>query len=285
MTNLFIIDFTEVSPTIVDFLPIRWYGLFFAISFFLGFKIVAKMYKKDGFSDEALDKLLYYVMAGTIVGARLGHVFFYGPYWDEFDASGRLISEGYFSHPFSIVKIWEGGLASHGAAIGILIAVYFYAKKITKKSMLYTLDQVVIVVALAAVFIRLGNLINQEIVGSITDVPWAFYFKDYYDIDPLKGEKIFQPRHPAQLYEAITYFFSFLILYYLYLKTSFKNKQGFIFGLFLVLIFTARLIIENYKEVQESWENNYLLHQGQMLSIPFIVVGVFFMIRAIIKNR
>ncbi len=285
MTNLFIVDFTQVSPTIIDFLPVRWYGLFFAISFFLGFKIVSKMYKKDGFSDEAMDKLLYYVMAGTIIGARLGHVFFYGPYWDEFDASGRLIIEGYFSHPLSIFKIWEGGLASHGAAIGILIAVYFYSKKVTKKSMLFTLDQVVIVVALASFFIRIGNLLNQEIVGSITNVSWAFYFKDYYDIDATTGEKVFQPRHPAQLYEAIAYLISFITLYYLYLKTIFKNKQGFIFGLFLVLIFTARLIIENFKEVQESWENNYALHQGQMLSIPFILVGIIFMIRAIIQKK
>jgi prolipoprotein diacylglyceryl transferase len=194
---------------------------------------------------------------GTVIGARLGHCLFYNP-------------EYYLSNPIEIFKVWEGGLASHGAAIGILTAIYLFAKKKKNYPMLWTLDRIVIVVALAGTFIRLGNLFNSEIIGTPTEVSWAFVFTAVDDI----------PRHPAQLYESIAYFIIFLILLFIYYKGIEKNKNGLLFGLFLLLVFTFRFFVEFLKENQSGFEESLVLNMGQLLSIPFVIVGIVFIIKS-----
>lgn len=250
--------FWNVSPEIVKLGPIslRWYGLLFASGFVLGYLILTKIYKLEKKPQADLEQLSIYVILGTVIGARLGHCLFYDPVY-------------YLANPFEMLKVWEGGLASHGAAIGIIIAIYLLIKKQKDKTMLWILDRVVIVVALAAVLIRLGNLFNSEIIGKATDVPWAFIFARVDNV----------PRHPAQLYEAIFYLISFIILYFVYYKTQKKSKQGYIFGLFLVLIFGFRFFVEFLKVEQSPFEKGMVLDMGQLLSIPFVIGGLYFMYR------
>jgi len=253
----------DIDPEIFRLGPIavRWYGLLFALGFLLGYYLVEKMFKKDGIQLEWLDKLFLYTMIATVVGARLGHVFFYG--W-----------EFYSQHPAEIIKVWRGGLASHGAAIGIMIALWFYSKKVSKKSILWILDYVVIPVAIAGCFIRLGNLMNSEIIGTQTHSDWGIQFVRASIFEPLA------PRHPAQLYEAICYLISFVILFFMYWKTNAKQYSGRLFGAFFIMIFTARFFIEFIKENQEAFEKGMVLNMGQLLSIPFVLIGLFFFIRS-----
>lgn len=240
----------EVLPGI---LPVRWYGLLFAGAFFFGYLVLTRIFKHE-YKDpkeaiKLLDKLAMYMIIATIIGARLGHVLFYEPGY-------------YLSNPIEILKIWHGGLASHGAAIGILFALWLFSKN-TGKTYFWTLDRIVIVVALAGMFIRLGNLMNSEIFGRPTDVPWAFIFTSSDDI----------PRHPTQIYEALSYLGIFFLLHWIYWKNDGKPKPGFIFGLFLVLLFAARFLIEFLKEPQVAFETTMSLNMGQWLSLPFIVAG------------
>ena len=248
----------DVSPEIFSIGPlsIRWYGLLFAASFLIGFQIMLKIFKKEKKSQKDLNDLLWYMIIGTIVGARLGHCLFYNP-------------EYYLSNPIEILKTWKGGLASHGAAIGIVSAIYIYSKKKVGQSFLWVMDRVVITVALAGSFIRTGNLMNSEILGKVTDVPWAFKFVNAYVSDPML------PRHPAQLYEALSYLIIFIILFIIYQKSYKKIKDGFLFGLFLVLIFAARFLIEFLKEDQSAFEAGMILNMGQLLSIPLIIWGIY----------
>lgn len=254
----------NVDPEIFHwgFLSIRYYGLFFAIGFMLGYYILEKMFKSEGIQLEWLEKLFMYVVIATIVGARLGHVFFYG--WDY-----------YSKHLGDIIKIWEGGLASHGGAIGILVALHFYSKKVTRKSMIWILDRLVIPVALVAVLIRLGNLMNSEIYGHVTDLPWGFIFER-------RGETL--AKHPTQIYEALCYLVTFVVLFFSYWKTKAKEKQGLLFGVFLIGIFLSRFFIEYVKEVQEKWEVDMTLKMGQWLSVPFVLAGIYFVYKAIKKK-
>jgi prolipoprotein diacylglyceryl transferase len=178
------------------------------------------------------------------------------------------------SHPVEILKVWHGGLASHGGAIGILLSLYFFAKKY-KKPYLWIVDKIVIVTALAGVFIRTGNLMNSEIYGHTTTLPWGFIFER-------RGETV--PKHPTQIYEALSYLIIFIILYLIHEKTNLKKKQGFIFGLFLVLLFSARFFIEFVKENQVAFENNMTLNMGQILSIPFVIAGILLIFNAL-KNK
>lgn len=249
----------NVNPEILPVGPlsIRWYGLLFAASFLFGYLILQKVFKREGISQELLDRLTVYMAIGTIVGARLGHVIFYDPVY-------------YFSNPIRILKIWEGGLASHGAAIGILIALYLFAKK-SKKSYLWIMDRIVIVVALAGFFIRTGNLMNSEIYGVETHLPWGFIFVR-------RGEMV--PKHPTQIYEALSYLAIFFLLYWLYRRRTDKIKEGYLFSIFLVLVFTARFFIEFIKEVQSPWEANLPLDMGQILGIPFVIAGVILFFNA-----
>lgn len=244
----------DVSPIIVKLggLQIRWYGLFFAMAFYFGYIILEKqVFRREGLKTEMLDKLAMYVVVGTIVGARLGHVFFYEP-------------ESYLSDPISILKIWEGGLASHGAAVGILLALILFVRK-SGKTYLWTLDRLVIVVALGGFFIRMGNLMNSEIYGHFTSLPWGFiYVRD--------GQT--EPRHPTQIYEALSYLILFFSLLAFYVKKYKTMQQGTIFSVFLIALFGIRFLIEFVKEPQVAFEQTMALNMGQWLSVPFILAGI-----------
>ena len=250
--------FWNVSPEIMKLGPfsLRWYGLLFASGFVLGYLILTKIYKLEKKPLADLEQLSIYVILGTVIGARLGHCLFYDPVY-------------YLSHPIEIIKVWEGGLASHGAAIGILISIYLITKKQKDKTMLWILDRLVIVVALGGALIRLGNLFNSEIIGRPADVPWAFIFARVDDI----------PRHPAQLYESFFYLITFVVLYFTYMKTNKKLLPGYLFGLALVMIFGFRFFVEFIKENQSPFEQGMILDMGQLLSIPFVIAGFYFMFR------
>lgn len=339
----------DVSPNLIDSgITFRYYQLFFAISFVLGFYMIKRMFKNEKAPEEWADKILIYGVLGTIIGARLGHVLFYDPSY-------------YFSHPIEILQVWKGGLASHGAAIALIIAMWMFSKKVTHKSVLWSLDKLVITVAIAGCFIRVGNLTNSEIIGRKSDSKSAFFFSyaakqhigsyfgvnpetiqfsneiGKYDIngfqypevkvsiptqsdfaqDPTGYMKYFYnqtkdqynttedhffavndqitiengtakftiaiiPRIPTQIIEAISYFFIFLLLFWGYWKKNWYQKEGLLFGLFLLLVFGARFIIEFWKEVQaESIQNGDLLNMGQLLSIPGILIGLFFIFKAL----
>ncbi len=253
----------NISPEIFSLGPlrIRWYGLLFALSFIIGFQIMNKIFKSEGKKEDDLNDLLWYMIIGTVVGARLGHVLFYNP-------------DFYLSHPLEILMIWHGGLASHGAAVGILISMYLYSKRKPDQSFFWVMDRVVITVALAGFFIRTGNLFNSEIIGKATDMPWSFVFERVDNI----------PRHPAQIYEAIGYLLIFLLLFTFYRKHGAKLKDGFIFGQFLVLVFSFRFFVEFFKEYQESWERGMALDMGQILSVPLILAGLIILYRLKFKS-
>ena len=247
----------NVDPEIfsIGFISIRYYSLLFMLSFILGIVIFHGVYKRENQPKEDLDPLLIYMMLGTVIGARLGHCFFYDPFY-------------YLSNPIKIFKVWEGGLASHGAAIGILLALYLFSKKYPHQPFLWLVDRVVITVALAGFFIRMGNLFNSEIIGKATDIPWAFIFVRAQVSDPLT------PRHPTQMYEALAYLIIFGVLYFIYKKQGVKMRRGNLLGLFLTLVFGVRFIIEFFKENQVAFESNMALNMGQILSIPAVIVGL-----------
>lgn len=251
----------NVDPEIfhVGSLSVRWYGLMFAIGFLIGYNIVERMFKKDGDDTGWLDSLFMYMLIATIIGARLGHVFFYA--WDYYKA-----------HPSEILMVWHGGLASHGGAIGIFIALVIWSKKISHRSVFWILDRVVVPTALVAAMIRFGNLMNSEIYGVETQLPWGFIFERNHET---------VAKHPTQIYESLSYLVSFVMLMYAYFKTSVRKREGFIFGLFFVLIFVARFFIEFIKEDQEAFEAAMKLNMGQWLSIPFVLFGAYMMWRAL----
>lgn len=253
------------------------YGLLFVSGIVMGYFVIRKMFRAEQVEDKVLDTLVTYMVLATILGARLGHVLFYGPYWDQTE-NGQIIERGYFSHPGDIIKIWEGGLASHGAAIAILIALYIFTKRVSNRSYIWILDRIAAPIAIAATFIRLGNLVNHEMVGYVTDVPWAFEFEYFYN--EAIGNYDPTPRHPAQLYEAICYFISFFVLLYLYWKLKKWQQPGFVFGSFLILIFGARIICENFKLGQTARDFTNVLNTGQMLSIPLVIAGIYLIYKA-----
>lgn len=244
----------DVDPVIFSIgqFSLRWYGTLFAGGFFIGYLITQRVWRREKQDETQLDTLLILLVAGAILGSRLGHVFFYQ--WDY-----------YSQHPEEILMIWKGGLASHGGAIGLIIAFWIFSKFVIKKHLLWTTDRVVMSVMLTAGMIRTGNLMNSEILGSPADVPWAFIFTMRDAI----------PRHPAQLYEAIIYFCIAALLFYLFFKTNAVNYRGFITGLFLALTFTARVLIEFLKENQVPFEESMTLNMGQWLSFPLIALGLY----------
>lgn len=251
----------NVSPEIFQLGPfsVRWYGLLFASGFLIGYYIGEWMLRSENVNQKWIDSVFFYIIIATIVGARLGHVFFYG--WDY-----------YSQNPSEIFKVWHGGLSSHGGTLGILIAIIIYSKVVTKRSMLWILDRIVVPTALVAAFIRMGNLMNSEIYGTQTSLPWGFIFER-------NGETV--AKHPTQLYEALSYLAAFVVLTYMYWKTRAKNKEGLIFGLFFMFIFGSRFFIEFIKEDQEAFEAAMTLNMGQWLSIPFFLGGLFLAIRAV----
>ena len=266
------IDWNVSSEIIPGWRTPNLYGLLFISGMVIGYFVVRKMFRKENISNEILDKLVIYMVVPTIVGARLGHILFYGPYYDKIE-NGITVERGYFSHPGDIIKIWEGGLASHGAAIAILLSLWIFSKYVVKKPFLWILDRISAPIAIGGTFIRLGNLVNHEMVGDQTAVPWAFRFHNYYN----ETTKVFDatPRHPAQLYEAICYFFSFLFLLYLYWKKEKWQQPGYLFGCFLICIFGARFVIEFIKVGQTARDFVLPINTGQMLSIPFVLAGMY----------
>ena len=300
-------------------LLLRWYGILFALGFVIGQFVLTHIYKEEGVRPYWVDVITFYMVVGTVLGARLGHVFFYD--WDN-----------YKDNLWSILKIWEGGLASHGATIGILLAVFIFSRR-NKFDYLWVLDRIVIVVAIGGACIRIGNLMNSEIVGKPTDAPWAFVFpRDTDHLQPVvrplpagavqvaaapftdrKGQLHYElspkdvlitsnspeqlrlasitsispmavPRHPTQIYESLFCVFLLVLLYGLWNKYKARTPRGLLFGLFVVLLFTFRILVEFLKENQVSDETGiiaqYHLNIGQLLSIPFILIGLWVLVRA-----
>lgn len=253
----------NVSPEIFpeSFIAVRWYGVLFALSFVVGYFIMFRIFKHENLTQKTLDTLSTYMVLATVIGARLGHILFYEP-------------ASYLQHPLDIFKIWQGGLASHGAAIGILVALYWFSKK-HNKPYHWILDRIVIVVALAGFFIRMGNLMNSEIYGKPTMLPWAFIF--------VRDDMI--PRHPTQIYEGLSYLISFFILHQIYWKSNGKPRPWLIFGLFLIFIFGTRFFFEFLKEPQVGFESEMFLNMGQLLSIPFVIAGIWLVLKKQIPEQ
>ena len=291
----------------LDFFMLRYYSLMFVVAFGLGWYIMKHIYQREGETIEKLDNLFVYTVVATLLGARLGHVFFYD--WDYFKDHKleillpmRQTAEGWELTGFA-------GLASHGAAIAIIIVMFYYSKKVINRPILWVLDRVVIPVASGAIFVRLGNFMNSEIVGTETTSAFGMKFiRDFYsgreavektqipnvnqaykaiETNPQFSEllQLVPAKHPAQLYEAIGYVFVFAILFYMYWKTNAREKQGLLFGTFLVLLWTIRFLVEYVKGSQGGFETSLgIFSTGQWLSIPFIFIGIWFMIKAKVSN-
>jgi len=243
----------DVNPEIfrIGSFAVRWYGLLFASSFLFGYVIMNRIFKNENLGEAVLDRLTIYMAIGVIIGARLGHCLFYEPGY-------------YLHHPLEIILIYKGGLASHGAAIGILTAVWFFARK-EKKDYLWVLDRIAIVVALSGFLIRMGNLMNSEIYGIETTVPWGFVFLRNHEV---------APKHPTQIYEGLAYLMIFFLLFRIYWSKKGEHYQGLLISLATTLIFIARFFIEFLKEDQVAFEATMKLNMGQLLSIPFILLGI-----------
>ena len=290
----------------LGFIKLRYYSLMFVIAFGLGWYLMKKIYDREGESVEKLDKLFIYTVLATLVGARLGHVFFYD--WAYYkDHIFEIISPVRFTPKFEIVGF--SGLASHGAAIAIIATMYFYSKKIIQKPILWILDRIAIPVAIGGMFVRLGNFFNSEIIGHETASTLGIRFlrdkftpreamqitglNDYNQAyDAIQSNPQFTEalnlvvaKHPTQLYEAFGYLLVFFVVYYMYWKTDARNKLGYIFGVFLVLLWVVRFVVEYMKESQGGFEDQLgdILSTGQWLSIPFILVGIYLWVTA--KNR
>lgn len=268
------------NPDLVAFsigsFSFRWYSLCWLLGLLAAYLIVKRLYKEQKIKPELFDPLFIYCFVGILIGSRLGHCLFYEPGY--FLSSWRHVVEMFLPIHFMADGSWKftgyEGLASHGGTIGLIIALWLYVRH-TKVNLWRVLDNVAIATPTTACLIRLGNLMNSEIIGKVTDVPWAFIFErvDMY------------PRHPGQLYEAIAYAVFFFIGWYIYRKRPERVGTGFFFGLCITLIFTARFFIEFTKDIQESFEADMLLNMGQLLSIPFVIVGLLCMFNRPLMRR
>jgi phosphatidylglycerol---prolipoprotein diacylglyceryl transferase len=267
----------DVNPEIfrIGAIAVRWYGLFWAIGIYATLLITTKIFKHEKLPEAWVDKLFIYTVLGAILGARLGHCFFYE--W-------KLVAEPitflgitfnyenhYLSHPWELLFIWRGGLASHGGAIGILIAMILFNKNVSKKGINWIFDRLLIGVCLCGASIRFGNLMNSEIYGSATSLPWGFLFVR-------TGET--QPMHPTQIYEMLYCLVTFAIMWFMYWKKEAYKKNGLLFGIFLIGVFGSRFMLEFIKNNQEAFESGLPLNMGQWLSIPFIVWGIWLLLRS-----
>ena len=242
------------DPVVVTLgrLTVRWYGILFMLSFLMGMVLFTWIYRSENKPDDDVGLLILFMIVGTIVGTRLGHCFFYHP-------------AEYLAHPANILKVWNGGLSSHGGAIGIGLALYLYSLTRANQPFVWVVDRASIPLALGASFVRMGNLVNAEILGKPTDLPWAFVFERKHDLTP---------RHPVQIYEAIAYVLIFAGLVAVYRRLRSRTPPGLLIGLFLTAVFTARFFIEFLKERQTGYLPGFTLNTGQMLSIPLVVLGI-----------
>ncbi|MEG0518495.1 MAG: prolipoprotein diacylglyceryl transferase [Bacteroidales bacterium] len=255
----------DINPEIFNLGPVhvRYYGILFVSGFILGYQMFIWFFQREKLPITLLDTLLYTLLGCTLVGSRLGHVFFYEPAY-------------YLAHPAEILMVWKGGLASHGGSIAIMLGMWWYVHKYGRKyhfDYLWLLDRLAIATAFASMFIRLGNLMNSEVYGHETSMPWGFIFSR-------SGEIL--PKHPTQLYEALCYFVTGMILLVLYKFFLDKIKRGLLIGIFFIGIFGSRFFIEFVKENQVSFEQGMVLNMGQWLSIPFVLLGIFLIIRSFI---
>ena len=259
----------SADPVIFDigFFSLRWYALMFIVGFYIGSKLMEGYYKHDGVNPEKVYTLFLYCFIGTIIGARLGHCLFYDPGY-------------YLANPIEMLKTWKGGLASHGGTLGVFLAVLVYARR-DHRSALWVLDRLGIAVAPVAALIRVGNLFNHEIYGHVTSMPWGFRFIENVGAWSRGAEPVYtEPCHPTQIYEALCYLAVFAVNAYLYYKTDARNRRGLLLGVFFTGVFGSRFLIEYVKNVQVSFEEGMILDMGQILSIPFIVGGIWLIVRA-----
>ena len=289
----------NVDPVLIDLgaLQIRWYGLLWAVGFLIGYYIMQRIYRKEKMTEDSLYSLLMYMLISTIIGARLGHCLFYQP-------------EEYLAHPLDILKVWEGGLASHGGAIGILIGLWLYVRSYNKSkkkkdekqriNYIWILDRIVVAVCLVGALIRVGNVMNHEIYGTPTSLPWGFVFLrgaeqfcgtfDNYTAcnawDAPCPPSEWLPCHPTGLYEAFFCLVAMGILLWMYYKRDLGNRQpGLMFGTFLVIIFGSRILIEFLKNVQVDFERDMVFDMGQWLSIPFVIVGIGMIVWSFVHRK
>ncbi|MFT4733153.1 MAG: phosphatidylglycerol:prolipoprotein diacylglycerol transferase [Algoriphagus sp.] len=256
----------DINPTIVKLgeFELRWYGLMFAGGFLLGYQVITKIFKDEGKPEKDLDALLLTMIIATVLGARIGHYVFYE--WEHFGENpGKFIAEMLIP-PYA-------GLASHGAGFGIVFALWFYSRKRADQSFLWIVDRVAVTVALVGFFIRSGNLMNSEIVGKPSNLPWAFTFMKNFEFEQI-------PRHPAQLYEALSCLVLFVILYSIWNKYKATLPDGLLSGVFFVWIFGLRFVWEFFKENQEAFEDGMTFNMGQVLSIPMVLFGIFLLFKA-----
>ncbi|MHC4955416.1 MAG: prolipoprotein diacylglyceryl transferase [Planctomycetota bacterium] len=242
----------DLDPEIfsIGAFALRWYGICFAAGFLIGFSIMKWVFQQEGKAEKDLDAMCVWLVVGTILGARLGHCLLY-----EFTY--------YMDNPIEILKVWKGGLASHGGTVGVFLALWLYSKSRDDQPYGWVIDRVAIPAALGSCLIRLGNFFNSEIVGTPTEVPWAVIFKRIDDL----------PRHPAQLYESLGYLLTFLLMLFLYRRRKAAMPYGFLTGWFLICIFTTRIIVEFFKVRQAAFAADWALSWGQILSIPFLLAG------------
>lgn len=260
MTDCFIV--WSVDPEIfrIGSFSLRYYGLLFALGFFVGYYIVRYFYKKENAPLEEVDKMAMYIILGSVIGARLGHCLFYEP-------------DYFLANPIEILYVWHGGLASHGGGIGLIFGLWLFSRKSHCKSLLHHMDRVAIPTALAGSFIRLGNLFNSEIYGGRTELPWGFKYPRDFQYDGFA-------HHPTQIYESLGYLIIFIVLMRMYKKRKGVVNRGLIVGWMLTLVFTLRFFVEFIKNNQVDFEQNMLLNMGQLLSIPFIIIGIILIIKS-----
>ena len=274
----------DVDPILIHFGDggIRWYGLLWALGIYLCYLVQIKVYKNENCPPEWIDKLFIWMVIGLIIGARVGHCWFYEWYYvpeNPVEIFGMTINyrNPYIEQPWRLIRIWEGGLASHGGAIGLITAAWLLNKKVFSKepqfhtSLLWIMDRLVVGVGITATLIRLGNLMNSEIYGAPTDLPWGFVFVR-------NGEEL--PCHPTQIYEMLYCIVAFIVIWLLYWKAKAYKREGLLLGVFLEIIFFTRFMLEFIKNNQEEFENGQLLNMGQILSLPFIIWGIYLIIRA-----
>ena len=261
----------DVSPEIfsIGSFEVRWYGLSWAIAFALGMVFFANFIQREKLPPKTLDSIIWYGALSTIIGARLGHCLFYDPGY-------------YLQNPLEMLKIWEGGLASHGAAVGLLVGLWLFSRK-RKLPYVWGLDRIMVPVTVGGAFVRLGNLMNSEIYGRPTDLPWGFEF--IRDRHWLENSPQGLPVHPTQIYEALCYIVTFLVIIWLYYsRDEGRKRPGVMFGVGLIGVFLARFFIEYLKNPQVEFENNMALMMGQWLSIPFVLLGIFMIVWAYRKK-